>query len=209
METSNLGIMGGTFNPIHLGHLMIAEEARQRFHLSQVLFIPAYLPPHKEVDGATAQQRLEMTRLAVADNPYFAVSDMEIRRGGRSYTADTIRLLKEQYGPERVLYFIAGTDTIQDLPNWHHPSYVLESCQFIGASRQMGRKQSIISYAISVFWGPISISWKYLPWICLPQICVIASVMACLCGTLSHRPFVNISKKMEYINVCRRIKRAN
>jgi len=148
METSNLGIMGGTFNPIHLGHLMIAEEARQRFHLSQVLFIPAYLPPHKEVDGATAQQRLEMTRLAVADNPYFAVSDMEIRRGGRSYTADTIRLLKEQYGPERVLYFIAGTDTIQDLPNWHHPSYVLESCQFIGASRPDGTEaiDNIIRY---------------------------------------------------------------
>jgi nicotinate-nucleotide adenylyltransferase len=148
METSNLGIMGGTFNPIHLGHLMIAEEARQRFHLSQVLFIPAYLPPHKEVDGATAQQRLEMTRLAVADNPYFAVSDMEIRRGGRSYTADTIRLLKEQYGPERVLYFIAGTDTIQDLPNWHHPSYILESCQFIGASRPDGTEaiDNIIRY---------------------------------------------------------------
>ena len=99
MEITRLGIMGGTFNPIHLGHLMIAEEARQTFHLDRVLFIPSYITPNKNIDGATAEQRLAMTRLATADNPYFAVSDLEIRRKGRSYTVDTLRFLKEFYGP--------------------------------------------------------------------------------------------------------------
>ena len=87
--------MGGTFNPIHLGHLMIAEEARQAFHLKKVLFVPSYITPNKDVCGATAEQRLAMTRLATADNPYFTVSDMEMRRRGNSYTVDTLRLLKK------------------------------------------------------------------------------------------------------------------
>ena len=79
MEITRLGIMGGTFNPIHLGHLMIAEEARQTFHLDKVLFVPSYITPNKNVNGATAEQRLAMTRLATADNPHFTVSDMEMR----------------------------------------------------------------------------------------------------------------------------------
>ena len=79
-------------------HLMIAEEAREAYSLDRVLFIPSYITPHKEVHGATAQQRLEMTRLATADNPYFTVSDMEIRRRGPSYTLDTLRFLKKLYG---------------------------------------------------------------------------------------------------------------
>lgn len=70
MEITRLGVMGGTFNPIHLGHLMIAEEARQAFHLKKVLFVPSYITPNKDVCGATAEQRLAMTRLATADNPY-------------------------------------------------------------------------------------------------------------------------------------------
>lgn len=138
MDTAKIGIMGGTFNPIHIGHLMIAEEARQRYNLEKVLFIPASIPPHKEVDEATAQQRLEMTRLAVADNPFFVVSDIEIKRQGRSYTVDTLQALRERYGTERQLYFIAGTDTIQDLPNWHRIDDILKLCQFIGASRPDG-----------------------------------------------------------------------
>lgn len=137
MEITRLGIMGGTFNPIHLGHLMIAEEARQTFHLDKVLFIPSYITPNKAVDGptATAQQRLAMVRLATADNPYFAVSDLEIRRRGQSYTVDTLAFLKKLYGPSYTLYFISGTDTIEDLPNWHHPEDILKLCEFVGAAR--------------------------------------------------------------------------
>lgn len=129
--------MGGTFNPIHLGHLMIAEEARQKFHLDRVLFIPSYITPNKDMDeaSATAQQRLAMVRLAIADNPYFAVSDVEIRRGGQSYTVDTLRFLKQLYGPSYILYFISGTDTIEDLPNWNHPEDILTLCEFVGAAR--------------------------------------------------------------------------
>lgn len=137
MEITRLGIMGGTFNPIHLGHLMIAEEARQTFHLDKVLFIPSYITPNKAVDGptATAQQRLTMVRLAIADNPHFAVSDLEIRRGGKSYTVDTLRFLKNLYGPSYILYFISGMDTIEDLPHWNHPEDILSLCEFVGAAR--------------------------------------------------------------------------
>lgn len=147
MEITRLGVMGGTFNPIHLGHLMIAEEARQAFHLKKVLFVPSYITPNKDVCGATAEQRLAMTRLATADNPYFTVSDMEMRRRGNSYTVDTLRLLKEIYAPSHSLYFISGTDTIHDLHNWNNPEEILSLCQFIGATRPDGSEQidSIIS----------------------------------------------------------------
>ena len=147
MEITRLGVMGGTFNPIHLGHLMIAEEARQAFHLKKVLFVPSYITPNKDVCGATAEQRVAMTRLATADNPYFTVSDMEMRRRGNSYTVDTLRLLKEIYGPSHSLYFISGTDTIHDLHNWNNPEEILSLCQFIGATRPDGSEQidSIIS----------------------------------------------------------------
>ena len=148
MGSSNLGIMGGTFNPIHVGHLMIAEEARQQFNLSKVLFIPDSEPPHKDIDGATSAQRLIMTKLAIQDNPYFFVSDMEIKREGTTYTLDTMRAIKKQYGAEHELYFIAGTDTIQDLPNWHDPLALLQICHFIGAARPDGTEaiDNIIDY---------------------------------------------------------------
>lgn len=138
MEITRLGIMGGTFNPIHLGHLMIAEEARQTFHLDKILFIPSYMTPNKQMDGATAEQRMDMVRLAVSDNPHFAVSDLEIRRKGRSYTVETLRYLKEKYGPSYILYFISGTDTIRDLPQWYKPEEILSLCQFVGATRPDG-----------------------------------------------------------------------
>ena len=126
---------------------MIAEEARQAFHLKKVLFVPSYITPNKDVCGATAEQRLAMTRLATADNPYFTVSDMEMRRRGNSYTVDTLRLLKEIYGPSHSLYFISGTDTIHDLHNWNNPEEILSLCQFIGGTRPDGSEQidSIIS----------------------------------------------------------------
>lgn len=142
MEITRLGVMGGSFNPIHLGHLMIAEEARQKFHLDRILFIPSYLTPNKEMDqGATAAQRLAMVRLAIADNPYFVVSDLEIRRQGNSYTVDTLRFLKKLYGPSYILYFISGTDTIHDLHNWTQPEEILKLCQFVGATRPDGSEK--------------------------------------------------------------------
>ncbi len=140
--------MGGTFNPIHVGHLMIAEEARQCFNLSKVIFIPSCVPPHKNVDGASPQQRFEMTQLAIADNPYFDISDMELNRTGYSYTVDTMIALKKQFGPSHELFFIAGTDTIQDLPHWHDPLDILRICHFVGAARPDGTEaiDNIIDY---------------------------------------------------------------
>ncbi|ERT58419.1 nicotinate-nucleotide adenylyltransferase [Megasphaera vaginalis (ex Srinivasan et al. 2021)] len=141
METTRLGIMGGTFNPIHFGHLLIAEEARQQLHLDRILFIPSYATPNKDICGATAEERLAMVRLAVDSNPHFVVSDMEIRRKGPSYTVDTLRLLRTVYGKDSGLYFISGTDTIHDLPNWHKPEDVLRLCYFVGASRPDGTEE--------------------------------------------------------------------
>lgn len=133
-----LGIIGGTFNPIHIGHLIIAESVREAYELDHVLFIPARIPPHKKAERASALHRLEMTRLAVMTNPNFSVSDMEMKRTGPSYSIDTIRELRKLHGDSVELYFIAGTDTIQDLPNWRKVEEVLTLCNFIGATRPDG-----------------------------------------------------------------------
>ena len=95
VENRRIGIIGGTFNPIHLGHLMIAEVARESFHLEKVIFVPARIPPHKHNDVIDAKHRYAMTAAAVADNPYFEISDVEMRREGPSYTIDTIHHFKK------------------------------------------------------------------------------------------------------------------
>ena len=133
-----MGLMGGTFNPIHMGHLIIAEEARERFALEKVIFIPSYITPNKEVKAAPAEERLRMVELAVESNPYFSVSDMEIRQKGMSYTVSTLRALKERYGDDWELYFISGTDAVASLPLWYQPEQILSLCRFIGAVRPGG-----------------------------------------------------------------------
>lgn len=134
----NIGIMGGTFNPIHYGHLMIAEEARQQLQLAKVIFMPSYRTPHKEMVGPTARQRWEMTRLATADNPYFYVSDWEIRRRGASYTIETLRYFRDKWGEQVTLFFISGTDTVHDLIHWKKPYEILSACYVVGALRPDG-----------------------------------------------------------------------
>lgn len=132
-----IGIMGGTFDPIHMGHLLTAEYVRDAYGLEKVLFIPAANSPFKlEKKVESAEDRLAMTRLAVADNPHFEASDIEMRREGISYTSDTIALLRARFGPDVPLYFITGADAINDLPAWHHPRELLELCHFIAARRQ-------------------------------------------------------------------------
>lgn len=132
-----IGIMGGTFDPIHTGHLLTAEFVRDAYGLEKVLFIPAAHSPFKlDKRVASAEDRLAMTELAVAGNPHFEASDIEMCREGVSYTSDTIALLAERFGPEVPLYFITGTDAINDLPDWHQPRELLASCHFIAARRQ-------------------------------------------------------------------------
>jgi nicotinate-nucleotide adenylyltransferase len=130
-----LGIIGGTFNPIHYGHLAAAEEVRDRLKLDRILFIPSFLPPHKqEEDMPSAVQRLEMVRLAVSGNSHFKVSDIEVKRGGKSYTIDTIEVLLLQH-PGTELYFITGLDSFLDIQTWKDWERLLKLCFFVVLSR--------------------------------------------------------------------------
>jgi nicotinate-nucleotide adenylyltransferase len=133
--SQRLGIIGGTFNPIHYGHLAAAEEVRDRLKLDRVLFIPSFLPPHKqEEDMPSAVQRLEMVRLAISGNNHFKISDIEVKRGGKSYTIDTIEALLVQY-PGAELYFITGLDSFLDIQAWKDWERLLSRCFFVVLSR--------------------------------------------------------------------------
>ena len=131
-----LGIFGGTFDPIHNGHLIVAEQVRTEMRLDQVIFIPAGQPWFKEGQTVTdAKHRLEMTRLAVADNPRFAVSDMEIRRDGPTYTVDTLAELRGEMGDGAEFYVILGIDALNELHRWRKPCGVLDLATLVGVTR--------------------------------------------------------------------------
>jgi len=130
-----LGIMGGTFDPIHFAHLFVAEEARVRFNLNRVLFIPSGVPPHKKGYAVTSpEHRYAMARLATAPNPAFACSDIEITRPGLSYAIDTLTALKAQY-PDTHLFFITGLDAVTEILTWRRHEEVLRLATFIAAKR--------------------------------------------------------------------------
>lgn len=131
-----LGVLGGSFDPIHLGHLILAEQMREHFALERVLFVPAKVPPHKRcVRLASPEDRLEMVRLAISGHPQFEVSDIEIHREGPSYTIDTIRALRKEHGPSAELYFIVGSDTVRELPSWHRVNELVRECRFLIGAR--------------------------------------------------------------------------
>lgn len=143
-----IGVFGGTFNPIHFGHLIIAEAVREEYKLEKIIFIPSAVPPHKQKNVLCAKHRYAMAALAILNNPYFTISDIEMRRSGPSYTVDTIKELKEIYGDNVEFYFIAGTDTIHELPTWKYINELLELCHFVGATRPDGSEviDSVIEY---------------------------------------------------------------
>ena len=121
-----IGVLGGTFDPIHLGHLIIAEEARDRLDLEEVCFVPARDPWMKAGQPLTSgHDRLSMARLAMEDNPFFRVSTLELERPGPSYTVDTLRELQEDYGPEAQLFFILGSDAFARFDEWEDPEGIL------------------------------------------------------------------------------------
>lgn len=139
-----LGLLGGTFNPIHNGHLAIAREVRDRLQLDRILFIPTGDPPHKNDQSlAPAAARYEMVRLAIADTPSFALSDIEVRRQGKSYSIDTIRILKQQLEPAADLYFVIGLDAFLDIHHWRAPLELLQLCRFVVVPRQGFSYQSL------------------------------------------------------------------
>lgn len=132
---ARLGIMGGTFDPIHYGHLFVAEEARARFALDHVLFVPNGSPPHKkEYLMPHAPDRYEMTRLATATNPAFTCTPLEIHRAGPSYTVDTLAILNAQY-PSTELFYITGIDAIADILTWRRHAEIIRMATFIAAAR--------------------------------------------------------------------------
>jgi len=132
-----IGIMGGTFDPIHYGHLRAADEAHAAFNLSEVLFVPTGQPPHKKKERITsAEDRYIMTLLATAECPYFDVSRVEIDKIGYSYTIDTLRTLRSMPEYERSdFYFITGLDAVLDIVSWKDPHEIMELCKFVAVSR--------------------------------------------------------------------------
>jgi nicotinate (nicotinamide) nucleotide adenylyltransferase len=130
-----IGIIGGTFNPIHYGHLLMCEQIREEFGLEKVLFIPSKIPPHKmSQEIAATEHRLEMVRLAIQDNPYFELSDVEMKMPGPSYTVETLRVLMKEYGRNR-LYFIIGADSLVQLTTWMRFDEILGMVDLIVARR--------------------------------------------------------------------------
>ncbi len=136
LRTRRIGVMGGTFDPIHYGHLFAAEEARSCFDLVEVVFVPTGNPPHKEAGPELpAEERYLMTVMATADNPNFRVSRIETDREGLSYTLDTLRALRSGYGKNTAMYFITGADAILEIMTWKEPERILEECCIIAATR--------------------------------------------------------------------------
>lgn len=134
-QKKKIGIMGGTFDPIHIGHLLIAENAREQLGLDKVLFIPAGNPPHKRNrGGATNEQRVEMVRRAIKTNPYFELSLMEMNREGFTYTYQTLEMLKEEH-PDEEYFFIIGADSLYDFKDWKEPARICACASIVVATR--------------------------------------------------------------------------
>jgi len=132
----NIGVLGGTFDPIHMGHLIIAEEIRGQMGLAEVLFVPAGEPWLKVNNSISpAEHRVQMVRLAIADEPSFKLSTIEIERTGPSYTVDTIAQFKSQIGAGDKLFFILGWDNLMQLPQWREPSRLVQMCSLVAVPR--------------------------------------------------------------------------
>jgi nicotinate-nucleotide adenylyltransferase len=132
---AKIGLYCGTFNPIHLGHLLIAESARGQFALDKVLFVTSPQPPHRDDQLLKATERHDMVSKAVADNPFFEASDLEIKRDGPSYTAETVRTFLNESQEDLELFLILGGDNLPQLINWHDSDYLLKKCHFLVAPR--------------------------------------------------------------------------
>jgi nicotinate-nucleotide adenylyltransferase len=130
-----IGILGGTFNPPHIGHLILAQELTQKLSLDKIFFIPTNIPPHKESHNVKAGDRLNMTKLCIKGDAHFEALDLEIRRGGISYTVDTVRELKEKF-PKAEFYLIVGSDLANDFPTWKYFENLKKSVKIVVAKRR-------------------------------------------------------------------------
>jgi nicotinate-nucleotide adenylyltransferase len=135
-NSRRVGIFGGAFDPIHLGHLILAEEAHQRLQLDWVYFVPTGDPPHKQARGVSpVEDRLCMVELATAESDYLIVSRLDADRPGPHYTVDLVRLLQAEVGPETELYFLMGFDSLRDLPTWRDPNWLVANCKLVALTR--------------------------------------------------------------------------
>lgn len=136
MTPNRLGILGGTFDPIHRGHLVVAEQCLTQLGLSEVWFVPVGDPPHKrDRTISPAADRVAMVELAIAGNPRFRLSRVDVDRPGASYSVDTVRQIRAQVGAAAELFFIIGQDSLLDLPRWRDPLRLLELCQIVAVNR--------------------------------------------------------------------------
>jgi nicotinate-nucleotide adenylyltransferase len=143
MTIEKIGLFGGTFNPIHYGHLRPTEEIGEAFGLKRVIFIPSADPPHKRREMILpASFRVEMVKLAIGGNPRFALSEVEIQRPGKSYSIETIAHFREELGPNTHLYFILGLDAFREINSWKEYRALFEICHFIVMSRPPFEKQA-------------------------------------------------------------------
>lgn len=133
---TKIGILGGTFNPVHYGHLIVAEAVRDDFCLDRVLFIPSGMPPHKSIgEVADASHRFNMVKCAIDSNPYFEACHLEVDRTGYTYSIDTLTSIKSLYAGGTEFYFIIGADVVPELVTWKEFTGVLEMCSFIAILR--------------------------------------------------------------------------
>jgi nicotinate-nucleotide adenylyltransferase len=134
--SERIGIIGGTFDPVHYAHLAIAEEVYAALKLARMIFVPAGEPPHKTERRITpAQHRVAMLELAIATNPHFSLSLVDVRRPGPSYTVETLRRLRQEWGPGVELYFVIGGDSLRDLPDWYDPAGIIEQATIVALMR--------------------------------------------------------------------------
>jgi nicotinate-nucleotide adenylyltransferase len=160
----NIGVLGGTFDPIHSAHLVIAEEARLRFGFAKVLFVPAgnpWLKTDREITPAT--HRVEMVRRAISANPYFELSTIEVDRPGPSLSVETVAILQRQLGPGTVLFFLIGWDSLMGLPQWKEPDRLVRLCKLVAVTRPGFSRPDLMALESSVPGVTRSVVWLDIP----------------------------------------------
>ena len=160
----NIGVLGGTFDPVHSGHLVIAEEARLRFGLNKVLFVPAgqpWLKTNREI--TLAVHRVEMVKLAIAGNASFELLPIEIDRPGPSYSVDTVAALQQKLGPGAKIFFLIGWDSLAELPQWKEPARLIQLCKLVAVTRPGFSRPDLKSLEPSVPGITQSVVWLNIP----------------------------------------------